>query len=230
MSKSKLERFADIVTFPNVFQHAQTSEHVDDFNYKGLWGKEIFKNDNPIVLELGCGKGEYTVGLARKFPNKNFIGSDLKGNRIWVGAKAALDEKLPNVAFLRTRIENIHHAFSAGEISEIWITFPDPQPQKTRTRKRLTNERFLVKYKQIIKPNGTIQLKTDNEPFFDYTLETIQELKATVHCYTNNLYGSASKSLHLEKIPTETREIKTFYEKLFSDKGFDICYVAFSLE
>lgn len=229
MSKSKLERFADIVTFQNVFQHSQTSEVIGDFIHKGSWGKEVFKNDNPIVLELGCGKGEYTVGLARKFPSKNFIGSDLKGNRIWVGAKTALEENLNNVAFLRTRIENIHHAFSSGEISEIWITFPDPQPQKTRTRKRLTNERFLLKYQQIIKPNGIIQLKTDNEPFFDYTIETITDLNANIHCYTNNLYGNPTKALNLDQIPQETREIKTFYEKLFSEKGFDICYVAFSM-
>jgi tRNA (guanine-N7-)-methyltransferase len=227
MTKSKLERFADIETFTNVFQHAQTTEIVDPFEHKGHWHERIFKNNNPIVLELGCGKGEYTVGLARKFPNKNFIGSDLKGNRIWVGAKTAIEEKLTNVAFLRTRIENIQYAFAENEVSEIWITFPDPQPQKTRTRKRLTNERFLIKYQQILQKDGIVQLKTDNEPFFDYTLETVTELNYDILCYTNNLYGGATKSMNEIKIPIETREIKTFYEKLFSEKGFDICYLAF---
>jgi tRNA (guanine-N7-)-methyltransferase len=228
MTKSKLERFAEIKTFKNVLQHAQTEQEVEDLPLKGKWLSEYFKNNNPIVLELGCGKGEYTVGLARKFPNKNFIGSDLKGNRIWVGAKMALEENLDNVAFLRTRIENIQHAFAHGEISEIWITFPDPQPQKTRERKRLTNNRFLDKYKQILKSNGIVQLKTDNEPFFDYTLETIRERGCTILCYSNHLYGEAKNSLKVEQIPIETKEIKTYYEKLFSDKGFDICYVAFS--
>jgi len=227
MTKSKLERFAEIDTFINVFQHLQNQEKVDEFVMKGKWNEQYFKNNNPIVLELGCGKGEYTIGMAEKNPNKNYIGADLKGNRIWVGAITALDNNMQNVAFLRTRIENIAYAFAENEISEIWITFPDPQPQKTRERKRLTHPKFLDKYKLILKKDGVIQLKTDNEPLFQFTLEVIQERKCNVLCYTNNLYKKGTILMNENVIPEETKTIKTYYEKLFSDKGFDICYVAF---
>jgi tRNA (guanine-N7-)-methyltransferase len=227
MTKSKLERFAEVDTFKNVFQHLQNQEKVDEFAMKGKWNEQYFKNNNPIVLELGCGKGEYTIGMAEKNPNKNYIGADLKGNRIWVGAKTALDNNMQNVAFLRTRIENIAYAFAENEISEIWITFPDPQPQKTRERKRLTHPRFLDKYKLILKKEGVIQLKTDNEPLFQFTLEVIQERKCKILCYTNNLYKKGTILMNESVIPAETKTIKTYYEKLFSEKGFDICYVAF---
>jgi len=227
MTKSKIERFAQIDTFDNVFQHLQNKEEVEPFHLQGKWNTEYFKNNNNIVLELGCGKGEYTVGMATNNSNKNYIGADLKGNRIWIGAKHALENKMPNVAFLRTRIENIAYAFIENEVSEIWITFPDPQPQKTREKKRLTHPRFLDKYKKILKKGGVIQLKTDNEPLFLFTLEIIKERKSKILCYTNNLYNKGSVAFNEEVIPAETKQIKTYYEKLFSDKGFNICYVAF---
>lgn len=169
MAKRKLERFAAIETFSNVFQHVQTSHQISDFEQKGKWKESVFKKENPLVLELGCGKGEYTIGMARAFKNKNFLGLDLKGNRIWRGAKTALDETLENAAFLRCRIENIEKAFDKNEVDEIWITFPDPQPQKTRERKRLTAPGFLKRYKNILKPNGKIHLKTDSFSLYSYT-------------------------------------------------------------
>lgn len=227
MTKSKLERFAQIDTFENVFQHLQTKEEVEPFHLQGKWNAEYFKNNNNIVLELGCGKGEYTIGMATENKTKNYIGADLKGNRIWIGAKHALENSMKNVAFLRTRIENIAYAFSENEVSEIWITFPDPQPQKTREKKRLTHPRFLDKYKKILKKGGVIQLKTDNEPLFLFTLEIIKERNCKILCYTNNLYNKGNITFNEEAIPSETKSIKTYYEKLFSDKGFNICYVAF---
>jgi tRNA (guanine-N7-)-methyltransferase len=226
MGKKKLLHFAEITTFHNVVEHCQTSSTIGNNLMKGNWHREYFKNNNPIVLELGCGKGEYTIGLAKKNPNKNFIGVDLKGNRIWCGAKTALEENINNVAFVRTRIENIATVFEKNEVSEIWITFPDPQPQKTRIRKRLTNSLFLNKYKQILNSDGIIHLKTDSAPLYEYTLEVIDEEKHTLLIKTNDLYSDEiidTKEFH------EAQAIKTYYEKLFSDKGFKICYLQFKL-
>jgi len=227
MSKKKLARFAAIQEFKNVKEHSQSSEHIDDYTLKGNWHTQYFKNQNPIVLELGCGKGEYTIGMAANNANKNYIGTDLKGNRIWVGAKNALENDIENVAFLRIRIENIERCFAPNEVSEIWITFPDPQPQKTRERKRLSHPQFLDRYKNVIKKGGVIHLKTDNEPLFLFTLETINQRNCKVLSYTNNLYGSGTVAYNEQLIPQETKTIKTHYEKLFSEKGFNICYVAF---
>lgn len=221
--KKKLKRFAEIDQFSNVLALVQRGPQVEPLNKRGLWNKEVFKNLNPIVLELGCGKGEYTVGLAQKYKNKNFIGADLKGNRIWVGAKKALDDKIDNAAFLRTRIENIQLAFGADEVSEIWITFPDPQPQKPRERKRLTHPRFLEKYKQILKPGGIIHLKTDSKPLYDYTLEVIQEQKLNLLSNTDNLYASNDPRFE------DAASIHTHYEGIFKAKGFNICYLTFTL-
>src|SRR5690349_19150384 len=164
---SKLEKFADFETFENCF--SLTFQQLPlGFDMRGRWKEAYFENSNPLVLELGCGKGEYTVGLARNNPGKNFIGVDIKGNRIWTGAKQAIDENLLNVAFLRTRIDFIESSFSKNEVDEIWITFPDPQPQKTRARKRLTHPLFLGRYRQFLKPGGIIHLKTDSTSLYEY--------------------------------------------------------------
>lgn len=175
MGKDKLKRFAEIDTFSNVLQLDAGKP------FKGEWSKGFFKNNNPAVLELACGKGEYTVNLATLFPDKNFIGIDYKGNRIWRGAKTALEENVPNVAFLRIQIENLLDYFAPGEIDEIWITFPDPQPQLSREKKRLTSPRFLDKYIEILKPGGCVNLKTDNDGLHAYTAEKIEELKLKLH-------------------------------------------------
>lgn len=224
MPKRKLQRFAEIGTFKNVFQHIQLEEKIPEFKLKGQWNEVHFKNNNPIVLELGCGKGEYSLGLAEKYPDKNFIGLDLKGNRIWRGAKTALEKNMNNVGFVRTRIDIIESIFSKNEVSEIWLTFPDPQPQKTRARKRLTSPRFLERYRNVLKPGGIIHLKTDNVPFYEYTLEVIRENSGMLIDHTNNLYGSPG---HTNR--TEVCSIQTFYEKKYTDKGMKICYVKFKV-
>jgi len=221
---SKLEKFADLNTFPNSFDlfFEQLSQ---GFPLKGKWHKEVFKNENPIVVELGCGRGEYTIGLAENNAGKNFIGVDIKGNRIWTGAKHALDHNLNNVAFLRTRIDFIEYCFSPNEVSEIWITFPDPQPQKTRERKRLTNpEFFLKRYKNILKPGGLVHLKTDNTGFYEYTMEVIKENNLHLIFATDDLYNNCPEGRE------ELTRIKTYYEKLFTDKGERIKYCCFKLD
>lgn len=218
----KLEKFAELKTFNNTFDFEFVNLE-KGFDLKGQWHEKVFKNNHPIVVELGCGRGEYTIGLAENNPNKNFIGVDIKGNRIWTGAKHAIDNKLNNVAFLRTRIDFIDYCFAENEVSEIWITFPDPQPQKTRERKRLTNPKFfLSRYKKFLKPNGLIHLKTDNTGFYEYTMEVIKNENLKLHFATNNLY---------QNCPTdrgELTQIKTYYEQLFTAKGEDIKYCCFS--
>jgi tRNA (guanine-N7-)-methyltransferase len=223
VAKKKLQQFAEIASFPNVFQHLQFRESIDDLHLKGKWNEHYFKNDHPIVLELGCGKGEYTVGMAEAFTEKNFIGVDLKGNRIWKGAKTALENTMAHVAFVRTHIENIESIFGPGEISEIWITFPDPQPQKSREKKRLTALPFLNRYRNILCKGGVIHLKTDSALLYEYTLDIIRENKFELIDHSSNLYRDpAERSAFLTNI-------KTHYEKLFSQKGFDICYVQFRI-
>lgn len=223
MAKRKLKKFAEVSTFHNCFFLSFEQSKNDGLPLKGKWHKEFFKNDNPIVLELGCGKGEYTVGLAKRYPDKNFIGVDIKGNRIWTGAKEAVVNNMNNVAFVRTRIDFIEACFDKNEVSEIWITFPDPQPQKTRERKRLTNMLFISRYRNILNPSGTVNLKTDNEPFYDYTREVIKENNLIELDATNDLY--ANVGLRDEALTN----IKTHYEKIFSDKGFKICYLKFKI-
>ena len=169
-SKNKLRRFNENETFSNVVQPTREELVSSKFNLKGNWRTEMFKNNNPLVLELGCGKGEYAVALAKKYPNKNFIGIDIKGARFWRGAKTAIEEHIPNVAFLRTQIELIDHAFAENEVDEIWITFPDPQIKYKRTKHRMTNATFLERYKQILIPEGVVNLKTDSEFMHGYTL------------------------------------------------------------
>jgi len=184
MGKDKLRRFAEIETFSNVLQLDAGKV------YKGQWSKVFFKNNHPVVVELACGKGEYTVNLAQMFPNKNFIGIDYKGNRIWRGAKTALEDGVNNVAFIRMQIENLIDYFAPGEVDEIWITFPDPQPQLSREKKRLTSPRFLNMYQIVLKPGGAINLKTDNDGFYEYTAGKIVELKLKEHINTADLYHS----------------------------------------
>ena len=219
---SKLEKFAEFDTFKNCFT-LFFQNITKGFPLKGKWRAGFFNNQQPIILELGCGKGEYTIGLAEKNPGNNYIGVDIKGNRIWFGAKQALENGLTNVAFLRTRIDFIDHCFNEGEVDEIWITFPDPQPQKPRAKQRLTNKIFLDRYKKFLKPGGLVHLKTDSTGFYEYTLEVIEENNLPLLWHTNNLYKNC---------PTNRQElvnIKTYYEKLFTEKGEDIKYVCFKL-
>ena len=220
MGKNKLQRFAEMETFDNVFQPTHNEVWEKDYQYKGKWNKEIFKNDNPIVLEVGCGKGEYSVGLARKFPNKNFIGIDIKGARMWRGAKTAIEEGLNNVGFIRTKAELLESIFASGEISEIWITFPDPQMKKER--KRLTGTRFLKLYSNLLTHDGIIHLKTDSNFLYEYTSYVIKENSLAVDVDTNDLYNS--------DIADDILSIRTFYEQQFLDRGIPIKYQKFMLE
>lgn len=214
MGKDKLRKFAEIATFPNVKQLE------DGQVLKGKWAAQQFGNSNPIILELACGKGEYTVNLARKFPNTNFIGVDFKGNRIWRGAKTAIEENIPNVAFLRIQIENILEYFDKGEVSEIWITFPDPQPQKSRIKKRLTFPTFLEKYQSILQENGIMHLKTDSDLLYEYTLETLQSLQLPIIANTTDVY-------HSEWLD-EILSIKTYYEQKYLALNKNINYLRWS--
>ncbi|WP_419212809.1 tRNA (guanosine(46)-N7)-methyltransferase TrmB [Maribacter sp. X9] len=219
-SKNKLKRFQENETFSNVIQPSR-EEVTNGFPLKGKWN-EHFKNDNPIVLELGCGKGEYTVGLAKRFPNKNFIGIDIKGARFWRGAKTALDEKLTNIAFLRTQIELVDQVFGEHEVAEIWITFPDPQIKYKRTKHRMTNTAFLERYKRILVPNGIVNLKTDSEFMHGYTLGLLHGLGLKVHYSNHDIYKN-------EGSPAEVLEIQTFYENQYLEKGKPITFIRFSV-
>ena len=214
MGKDKLRKFAEIDTFKNVHQLE------DGKAYKGNWAKQHFGNDKPIVLELACGKGEYSVNMAKHFPNKNFIGIDSKGNRIWRGAKTALEEGIKNVAFLRIQIEHILDFFAEDEVSEIWITFPDPQPQVSREKKRLTFPKFLERYQIILNPSGVMHLKTDNDQLHHYTAGVLEDLKFNIHAKTEDLYHS--------DLLDDILQIKTYYEKKYLSIGKSINYIKWS--
>lgn len=224
MRKSKLQRFAELNTFPNVLQNFNFMEPVvvDHENKivdpKGKWNS-IFKNDNPIILELACGKGEYTCEMAIADPASNYIGVDVKGNRMHRGAKRALEQNISNAFFLRTDINILPVFFEANEVSEIWITFPDPHLKKGKEQKRLTSERFLNYYKQILKPGGIIHLKTDDPTLYEFTLETIKQLNLKLLYADDDIY---SKPLHHPFL-----EIKTYYEKMHLEEGRKIKYVEF---
>ena len=220
MGKNKLQKFDDMNLYPHVFQYPFSILQNEGFDMKGKWNSIFFKNDHPIVLELGCGKGEYAVGLARKYPNKNFIVIDIKGARMWTGAKESLQSGMKNVAFLRTTIELITYFFSPGEVSEIWITFPDPQMKKVR--KRLTSTRFMELYRTILKPNGIIHLKSDSNFLFTYTCEMVKVNHYPIIFQTEDLYHSGLKD--------DILNIKTFYEQQWLDRGLTIKYISFICE
>ena len=222
-SKNKLKRFRENETFSNVFQPTREEIVSGDFSLKGRWNTEYFKNDNPIVLELGCGKGEYTVGLAQRFPEKNFIGIDIKGARFWRGAKTASEETLQNTAFIRTQIELIEGLFNENEVSEIWITFPDPQIKYKRTKHRLTNTTFLQLYKKILKEDGVVNLKTDSEFMHGYTLGLLHGEGHEVIYSNHNVY-------HNEGSPEEVTSIQTFYENQYLEKKKAITFVRFRVK
>lgn len=216
MGKDKLRKFAEVATFENVVQLDAGKE------YKGQWASKFFGNDKPVILELACGKGEYTVNLAKMFPEKNFIGVDYKGNRIWRGAKTALEEGINNVGFLRIQIETILEHFAENEIAEIWITFPDPQPQESREKKRLTNPKFLERYKFILSADGIMHLKTDNDGFYAYTLEQIESMNLTKFKETTDLYKS--------NLVDEVLAIKTYYERKYLAVDKNINYVQWTFQ
>jgi tRNA (guanine-N7-)-methyltransferase len=220
MGKNKLQKFSDMNTFPNVFQYPFAKLHESGgFPLKGLWNESYFTNNNPVIVELGCGRGEYTVGLGRLFPDKNFIGIDIKGARMWTGAKEALEKEMKNVAFLRTDIEFVADFFDRGEVSEIWLTFPDPQMKKVN--KRLTGTRFMKVYSQILADNGTVHLKTDSHFMFTYTKEMITANGFKTNVCTEDLYG--------EGLADKILDIKTYYEQQWLDRGLKIKYIQFLL-
>ena len=225
MGKNKLARFAENKILPNVFQPTR-DEALDNYPLKGKWRTEVFKNQNPIVLELGCGKGEYSVGLAKSFPNKNFIGIDIKGARFWFGAKEAHEKNLNNAAFLRTQIELVDCFFDQDEVDEIWITFPDPQIKYRRTKHRMTHPDFLDRYKKILKKNGIVHLKTDSEFLHGYTLGLLQGQGHEIISAHHDIYGAPE----YEPGTPLLREIKTYYEGLFSAKGKTITYLKFRIK
>ncbi|TDH24036.1 tRNA (guanosine(46)-N7)-methyltransferase TrmB [Segetibacter sp. 3557_3] len=213
MAQKKLKRFAELKSFPNVFEYPE--------NMQGKWDA-FFGNPNPVTLELACGKGEYAVGLGRLYPNRNFIGVDIKGNRMWKGAKTAIEEGLKNVGFLRSQVERINEYFKPGEVSEIWITFPDPQLRVSRAKKRLTHPRFLRLYQQILATNGTINLKTDSPDLYDFTLQVAELYGLEIVHKSANVYASGPVSNELA--------IKTHYEGLDIAKSSRIFYIRFSLD
>ncbi|TKS57529.1 tRNA (guanosine(46)-N7)-methyltransferase TrmB [Mesohalobacter halotolerans] len=221
-SKNKLRRFKDNETFANVIQPSREEVVDQSYKYKGRWNTLYFKNNNPIIVELGCGKGEYTVGLAEKYKDKNFIGIDIKGARFWKGAKTALEHDLKNVAFLRTQIELVTDVFDPHEVSEIWITFPDPQIKYKRTKHRMTNPDFLSKYKTILKPQGLIHLKTDSEFMHGYTLGLLEGLSHDILYSHHDIYVN-------HEAPKDVVGIQTFYEKQYLEKGKPITYLKFKL-
>ena len=223
MSKGKLAKFADMETYENVFQYPYSVvEHVP-FEMQGHWHEEYFHNDNPIVLELGCGKGEYTVGLAKRYPDMNFIGVDIKGARMWTGATQAVKEGLKNVAFLRTNIEIIDRFFAPDEVTEIWLTFSDPQMKNPR--KRLTSTYFMNRYRRFLIDGGIIHLKTDSNFLFTYTTYMVEKNHLPLVLRTNDLYSENSENSEY----SEAASIQTYYEQMWIDRGLNIKYMKFHL-
>ncbi len=226
--RNKLQKFAEVLAFPNVYENFDAKKPVltgtggVEVDLKGRWAQQHFGNDNPITLELACGKGDYTLGLARQFPERNFIGVDIKGARIWRGAKTALEEGLSNAAFLRTRIELIAHFFEMGEVAEIWITFPDPFLRKSKANRRLTSHQFLEQYKKILASGGLVHLKTDEPNLYHFTLEVLSENSDYELLYHDD-------DIYAKALPTPELELKTFYEKQHLAAGKTIKYIGFRL-
>lgn len=220
MAKNKLQKFDDIARFTNVLEYTDF-ESQERVKPKGKWHQEIFENDNPIVLELACGKGEYTINLARKYPDKNFIGIDKKGWRIWTGAKTAIEEPLSNTHFMRIFIDHLEQYFAKNEVDEIWIIFPDPFLRESRESNRLISPKFLEIYSKILKPGGLIHLKTDSPELFSYTLQVVESEKCTIIEKVNDVYA--------ERPEDEILAIKTFYEEMHLEKGRTIRYISFRL-
>ena len=221
MTKNKLERFAEMKTFSNVIEPSFDEVFNADYKLKGSWRKKFFENNHPIILELGCGKGEYTVNLAKQYPGINFIGVDIKGARMWKGAKKAREEGLNNTVFLRTRIDFINSFFKPNEINEIWVTFPDPQPKKAK--KRLISTKFLSYYQKILKNNGIVHLKTDNSNIYEYACKIASINHLDVLKKTHDIHNSNDEELK------PIVEIQTFYEKKFMEEGKTIKYLSFKL-
>jgi len=218
VAKKKLIHFQENLTFPHLLQPGY-HEIEKGFRLSSCWGKDFFFNTNPIILELGCGKGEYTVGLAEKYPQKNFIGIDFKGARLWRGARNVHEMGMKNVAFIRTQVDHVNKFFGPGEVSEIWITFPDPQLHKER--KRLTAPVFLDRYKVLLGPKGILHLKTDDLEFNNYTLKIIGQYRHSLLFSTNDLYHSGFSE--------DVISIRTYYEMMWLEIGKKICYIKFKL-
>jgi tRNA (guanine-N7-)-methyltransferase len=221
VGKNKLSKFADLNTYEHVVQISYKKLLAEEFKYKGKWSELFFGNSNPVVLELGCGKGEYTVRLAAMYPQKNFIGIDIKGARMWKGAKESHLMKQPNATFLRTRIELLGSFFAAGETEEIWLTFPDPQPKWKREKKRLPGPVFLNLYRSFLKDNGIVHLKTDSRELYDYTLSLVQVNRLEIITSVTDLHGQMPGDPLLS--------IRTHYEEIFLKQGILITYLAFRL-
>lgn len=225
MAKNKLKRFADMKNMDSVFQPDLDTVLNDKFSLKGKWHADFFKNDNPITVELGCGKGEYAVGLGKKYPDRNYVGIDVKGARLWEGANTVREEGLKNIGWVRARIDFVNTFFGKDEVDEIWLTFSDPQPNKPN--KRLSSKLFVDRYRQFLKPRGIVHLKTDSDILFESTLEQIQEHNYNLIEKTWDLYAEMP-----EDLDPDTREIlsiRTHYESIFSAKGFKIKYCKFTV-
>lgn len=223
MGKGKLAKFADMESYENVFQYPFSVIEQVPFEMKGHWREQFFHNDNPIVLELGCGKGEYAVGLAKQHPDMNFIGVDIKGARMWTGATQAIKEGIKNVAFLRTNIEIIDRFFDKDEVQEIWLTFSDPQMKNPR--KRLTSTFFMERYRRFLVDGGTIHLKTDSNFLFTYTKYMVENNQLPVEVQTEDLYNDAK----VQEATEQVRRIQTYYEQMWLDRGLNIRYMRFHL-
>lgn len=229
MSKrNKLQKFADLLGFSNVYENFDPKQPElvggdgATKELKGYWGATHFKNDHPITLELACGRGEYALGMARLYPNRNFIGVDIKGARIWKGARIALEEGLTNVAFLRTRIEQLSLFFAPEEISEIWITFPDPFPRNSKANRRLTSPPFIEQYRKLLKKFGLVHLKTDADSLFEYTRESLSaDPKVEIQYIDDDIYA--------KPLPIPELELKTYYERLHLQDGKTIKYIKFTI-
>jgi tRNA (guanine-N7-)-methyltransferase len=220
MGKNKIKRFAENETFSNLFQHNEFDARVCNFPMKGNWKSDYFHNEHPIILELGCGKGEYTLGLAKRFPNVNFIGVDRKGARLWRGCKDGIEQEIANVAFLRIKIEDIEYYFESGEVSEIWVTFPDPQLKKER--RRLVGPNFVEKYKKIFPKEGFLHLKTDSRELYDYLKETAPQQGWELIEEIFDVYQEAQGTI--------LSEINTFYEKIWLKEGKVISYIKIKIK